>query len=56
MLCAGVIIGNMPYMSAIDPVISGALRKGAFVVILVQGGLGLDLVALKKLKCLVVIN
>ena len=54
MLIAGVILCNLPAPFAvaifINPHVASALRKAAFTVVLLQGGLALDLKALRQLK------
>ena len=54
MLCAGILLRNMPFNLSfavfVDEQVAAALRRAAFVVILIEGGLGLDVQALKRLK------
>jgi len=54
MLVTGVVLRNVPAPFAvamfIDGALAAALRKAAFTVVLLQGGLALDLNALRQLK------
>lgn len=54
MLIAGIAIRNVPLISGLVVPMkwSSVLRKAAFVVILLRGGLSLDGEALKKMKAL----
>lgn len=56
MLVVGFLLKNIQYINIakdIDPLWSSVLRSTALVVILLRSGLGLDLDALKRLKCTV---